>query len=181
MKAKNVNYTVVDSPIGELMLTSDGSALTGLYMEAHKGGPKIDRTWKRDDAAFGAVKAELDAYFAGESGEFRSPIAFVGTEFQKRVWHALRKIPRGQTMSYAELARQIGSPRAVRAVGAAVGKNPVSVIVPCHRVVGSNGSLTGFAGGVERKQWLLDHERAMSSGKKQKTGNARLVSGGVKS
>jgi methylated-DNA-[protein]-cysteine S-methyltransferase len=167
MNAQGVRYTIVESPIGELLLTSDGSNLTGLYMEAHKGGPAVDGGWVRDDELFRDWRVELDAYFAGESRVFHSPIRTRGTEFQKRVWEALRKIPRGETMSYGELARRIGSPRAVRAVGAAVGRNPVSVIIPCHRVVGSNGALTGYAGGVKRKQWLLDHEQrpfAVASG-----------------
>ncbi len=159
MNALAIRYTIIESPIGELLLTSDGSSLTGLYMEAHKGGPAVDGGWVRDDGLFRAWTTELDAYFAGEASGFRSPVRARGTAFQKRVWEALRKIPRGETISYGELARRIGSPRAVRAVGAAVGRNPVSVIIPCHRVVGSNGALTGYAGGVKRKQWLLDHER----------------------
>jgi methylated-DNA-[protein]-cysteine S-methyltransferase len=160
MSSRSVRYSIVDSPIGELLLTSDGSGLTGLYMEAHKRGPAVDGGWVRDDAFFRDWKHELDAYFKGKTQAFRSPIDLHGTLFQKRVWEALRQIPRGETISYGELARRIGSPRAVRAVGAAVGRNPVSIIIPCHRVVGGNGALTGYAGGVKRKQWLLDHEGA---------------------
>jgi len=160
MKEAQILYSVVPSPIGELTLVSSGEALTGLYMELHKWGPKQDERWRRDDFALEPASHWLAAYFEGAASQFDMPLSFVGTEFQKRVWKALCEIPFGETMSYGELAESIGAPRAVRAVGAAVGRNPISIIVPCHRVIGSNGSLTGFGGGMERKRWLLEHERS---------------------
>jgi methylated-DNA-[protein]-cysteine S-methyltransferase len=159
MKEAQVIYSVIESPIGDLLLTSNGMALTGLFMELHKYGPEPDERSRRDDMALRPVAEQLSSYFKGELGRFDMLLALVGTEFQKRVWQALREIPFGETVSYGELAQGIGAPRAVRAVGGAVGRNPISIIVPCHRVIGSNGSLTGFGGGMERKRWLLEHER----------------------
>lgn len=159
-------YTMTDSPIGNLMLTSDGDSLTGVYMELHKGGPAIGAAWRRDDAAMRPTAEALSAYFAGDCRRFDLPLSLRGTEFQRKVWDALLAIPFGETTTYMEIARGIGAPRAVRAVGASVGRNPVSIIVPCHRVVGSSGNLTGFAGGLERKRWLLEHERDTRLGQK---------------
>ena len=107
--------------------------------------------------------SQLEEYFAGERNEFDVPLAFSGTDFQVQIWSRLQKIPCGETVSYGQLAIDCSRPKAVRAVGAAVGRNPISIVVPCHRVVGANGSLTGFAGGVERKRWLLDREQAISA------------------
>jgi methylated-DNA-[protein]-cysteine S-methyltransferase len=150
-------YTTVDSPIGELLLTGDGDALHGLYMQA--GRPKrIRAEWERSDSAFAAVAAQLDEYFAGERREFDVPLVLDGPPFQRQAWHALREIPYGETVSYGEQARRIGVPDAARAVGAANGQNPIAVIVPCHRVIGADGSLTGFGGGLSRKRLLLDLE-----------------------
>ena len=160
MHGARVTYTTLDSPIGPLLLTSDGEALAGIYMESHKRGPQPEGDWRRDSSPFRDVADQLAGYFAGRRRRFNLPIALGGTEFQRRVWSALREIEFGHTLCYAELAERIGSPAAVRAVGAAVGRNPISIIIPCHRVVGSNGHLTGFAGGLERKRWLLDHEGA---------------------
>jgi methylated-DNA-[protein]-cysteine S-methyltransferase len=154
-----VTYSFMESPIGRLLLLSDGVALGGVYMESHKRGPQLVPHWQRDDRSLASVADQLRAYFAGELQQFDVPLALGGTEFQLRVWNALRAISFGHTQSYAELADCIGAPRAVRAVGAAVGRNPASIIVPCHRVVGSDGGLTGFAGGLARKSWLLEHER----------------------
>lgn len=156
MRNDRMIYTHVESPIGNLLLRSDGEALTGLWM-----GPsdkERDPSWQRDDPWFAQVQIQLAAYFAGDRQDFDLPLVLRGTEFQERVWHALGTIPFGETISYGELADRIGAPKAVRAVGAAVGRNPISIIVPCHRVVGSDGRLTGYGGGLERKRWLLDHE-----------------------
>lgn len=148
--------TVIDSPIGELLLTSDGESLTGLWM-----GPSVARmreALQQDDGCFEPAREQLAAYFAGDLHEFELPFSMRGTEFQERVWRALETIPFGETISYGELAERISAPRAARAVGAAVGLNPISIILPCHRVVGSGGRLTGYGGGLERKKWLLEHE-----------------------
>ena len=151
-------WTTIDSPVGTLWLTGDGAALTGLYM----GRPAaLDLPgWVEDDAPFAAAREQLTAYFAGERQEFDLPLNPVGTPFQQQVWAALRAIPYGETRSYREIAEQLGRPTASRAVGAANGRNPISVIVPCHRVVGSSGVLTGYAWGLERKRALLDLELA---------------------
>ena len=153
-------YTTVPSPIGELVLTSEGTALTGVYM----GGPPhgIDPTWAEDAAPFTAAIEQLGAYFAGDRESFDLDLAPRGTPFQLTVWEALRTIPYGETRSYGELAAQIGRPGASRAVGAANGNNPLSIVVPCHRVIGADGSLTGFGGGLPRKQWLLSMERGQA-------------------
>ena len=154
-------YTYFDSPLQPLLLTSDGTALTGLFMVVHKHGPEIGADWiQRDEAApFAEAKRQLAAYFAGQLTAFDLPLAPVGTAFQRRVWDELRRVPHGQTVSYGELARRIGSPNACRAVGLANGRNPLSIIVPCHRVVGASGKLIGYAGGMPRKEALLALER----------------------
>ena len=153
-------YTTIASPIGELLLKSDGESVSGLYMHKHKHkrGATPTREWKRDDAALKQSSAQLRAYFAGELREFELPLAPEGTPFQQRVWRALCDIPFGETISYGELARRIGQPTASRAVGLANGRNPISIVVPCHRVIGADGSLTGYGGGLARKRWLLAHE-----------------------
>lgn len=154
-------HTYFESAIGRLMLTSDGTALTGLYMNEPKHGPVLDCASRFDDEAapFLETKQQLAEYFAGERTTFDLPLAMQGTDFQKLVWKALLDIPFGVTMSYGELARKIGKPNASRAVGLANGRNPISIIVPCHRVIGSNGSLTGYGGGLPRKEALLSLER----------------------
>jgi methylated-DNA-[protein]-cysteine S-methyltransferase len=157
-------HTVIDSPIGHLTLVSDGTALTGVYMESHRHA-KPD-AWGSETALGQAppvlqeAAGQLRAYFAGERTDFDLPLRPLGTPFHVAVWEALRSIPYGQTISYAELARRVGSPGASRAVGLANGRNPISVVVPCHRVIGTDGSLTGYGGGVERKRRLLDLERS---------------------
>jgi methylated-DNA-[protein]-cysteine S-methyltransferase len=143
------------SPIGELLLTSEGSALTGLQMSPFE----IENSWVRDDDAMQPYVDQLDDYFAGKRRDFDLPLAPSGTDFQLRVWAALREIPYGETWSYLELATKVGNPKACRAVGLANGRNPIAVIVPCHRVIGADGSLTGYGGGVDRKRLLLDLER----------------------
>jgi methylated-DNA-[protein]-cysteine S-methyltransferase len=146
-------YDLVSSPLGRLLLTGDGRALTGLWMDRE---PRAE--WQREPAAFADVAAQLEAYFAGRLTRFELPLNPSGTQFQRSVWTALTEIPYGQTTTYRELARSIGRPAAVRAVGAANGRNPISVIVPCHRVLGSSGALTGYGGGLERKRDLLELE-----------------------
>ncbi|MGH8929625.1 MAG: methylated-DNA--[protein]-cysteine S-methyltransferase [Egibacteraceae bacterium] len=147
--------TTLPSPVGELTLLSDGSELTGLYMPVHKGAPVTDPAWRRDHGPFASAVAQLAEYFARERTSFDLTLAPRGTPFQQRVWQALTAIPYGQTCSYRAIAERIGNPRAVRAVGLANGRNPISIVIPCHRVVGANGSLTGYGGGLERKQLLL--------------------------
>ena len=151
-------HTTIQSPIGELLLTGDGEAISGLYIQDGLAAMEHDPGWRRDDGAFADAREQLGEYFAGERTDFDLALAPEGTEFQRRVWDGLRAIPYGETRSYAELARAVGRPGAARAVGAANGRNPITVIVPCHRVIGSNGDLAGFSGGVERKRMLLDLE-----------------------
>jgi methylated-DNA-[protein]-cysteine S-methyltransferase len=153
------SYTTIDSPIGELLLTgtADGE-LTRLYMQDAPRPFTIPADWTRDERTSTRAVEQLREYFAGERREFTVPLAPHGTAFEQRVWSALREIPFGETVSYGEIARRIGSPTAARAVGLANGRNPIAVIVPCHRVIGANGSLTGYGGGLERKRYLLDLE-----------------------
>ena len=154
----NVLYDVVQTPIDRLVVASDGSAIVGVWMA--NAGPD-DAGWADrcgTDSLLDEARRQLVAYFAGRLRAFDLSIAPNGTDFQRRVWSALREIPFGATMSYAELARRVSNAAAVRAVGAANGRNPIPIIVPCHRVIGSDGSLTGFGGGLPRKQWLLKHE-----------------------
>jgi methylated-DNA-[protein]-cysteine S-methyltransferase len=160
------SHTVVDSPVGPLTLVADGGALAGLYMTEQRhlppagefGGPADDP----DGPPFAEASAQLREYFDGERTEFDLRLALAGTPFQQRVWAALRDIPYGRTISYGQLADRIGQPSASRAVGLANGKNPVGIIVPCHRVVGAGGGLTGYGGGIERKRYLLAHEQRVS-------------------
>ncbi len=165
-------YTYLETPIETLLLTSDGTSLTGLYMDAHKHGPHIGRDGvRRDDAApFAEVKRQLAAYFDRKLRIFDLPLTAHGTPFQMRVWEELGKIPYGSTLSYGELAQRIGNPNASRAVGLANGRNPISIIVPCHRVIGANGSLTGYGGGLERKQALLALESSVLARESRRDG-----------
>ena len=151
-------YTTLDSPVGELLLSGDGQALHGLYMQEGRTAAAVRADWQRDDDAFTDVRAQLDEYFDGRRTDFDLPLAIAGSEFQRRVWRALLDIPYGETVSYGEQARRLGPPATPRNVGATNGRNPISIIVPCHRVVGSDGSLTGYGGGLERKRMLLDLE-----------------------
>jgi len=153
-----MRYTTIDSPVGPLLLHGDGETLHGLGFLEGRRPLAPDPGWERDDDAFALVREQLEAYFDGERRHFDVPLAMHGSPFQHRVWAALREIPYGETTSYGELADLIGSPGAARAVGLANGRNPVAVIVPCHRVIGANGSLTGFGGGMGRKRLLLDLE-----------------------
>lgn len=151
-------HTTIASPLGDLLLISTGQALTGVYLTPHRHGPTVGGAWVRDEAPFAEATRQLSEYFAGARTVFDLPTAATGTPFQQRVWQALCAIPHGRTASYGDIARAIGHPTAVRAVGLANGRNPLSIVVPCHRVIGRDGSLTGYGGGVERKQWLLAHE-----------------------
>lgn len=148
-------YTKVESPVGPLLLAGEESGLHFLSFANSKRAKKPERDWKEYQAPFAEAIRQVRAYFAGELKQFDLPLIFEGTDFQVRVWRALRTIPYGETWSYMELARRIGTPKAVRAVGAANGSNPIPIIVPCHRVIGSNGDLTGFGGGLPIKKKLL--------------------------
>lgn len=159
--------TSMDSPIGELTLTADGGVLTGVHMNEQRHAPKLQVGCERDDAGLVHVVAQLQAYFAGELIDFDFPMELRGSDFQRRVWAALCEIPYGQTISYGELARWVGNPKASRAVGLANGRNPIAIVVPCHRVIGADGSLTGYGGGLERKVWLLEHEATHSNAPSQ--------------
>ena len=156
----DVVYDVLQTPIDRLVVASDGSAVVGVWMA---NAEPDDARWADrcgTDAILAEARRQLLAYFGGTVRSFELPLAPNGTEFQRRVWSELTRIRFGETISYADLARRVGSTAAVRAVGAANGRNPIPIIVPCHRVIGSNGSLTGFGGGLKRKQWLLEHEGA---------------------
>jgi methylated-DNA-[protein]-cysteine S-methyltransferase len=157
-----VREAAVESPIGRVRVVAEGGAVVGLRMEeraepapAAGGGPA-------DAAVLREAAAQLRAWFAGERDAFDLPLAPRGTPFQRAVWEALRAIPAGETRSYGAIASALGRPAAARAVGAACGRNPIGIIVPCHRAVGADGSLTGFAWGIERKRWLLERERRRS-------------------
>ncbi len=156
--------TRFDSPLGTVLLAATDKGLAGVWFVGQRHGP--DASGWREDAEHPVLRetvAQLRAYFAGERTRFELPLDLqAGTPFQQSVWQALLAIPRGGTTSYAQLARQVGKPQAARAIGAAVGRNPVSIIVPCHRVLGTGGSLTGYAGGVERKAALLKLEGALA-------------------
>ena len=153
-----IQYRTIDSPIGPLTLAGRGSVLTNLRMVDQSYEPSR-ADWSLDPGAFGSAVDQLDAYFAGELTDFELELDLRGTEFQQRVWKALLTIPYGETRSYGEIAEQIGAPGAARAVGLANGRNPIAIVVPCHRVIGSGGSLTGYGGGLERKQTLLELEK----------------------
>jgi methylated-DNA-[protein]-cysteine S-methyltransferase len=146
------------SPLGELLLVGDELWLRSVHMPNHRGAPRVAPDWRQADEPFAAAREQLDAYFAGERRDFDLPLAPEGPPFWQEVWDALREIPYGETRSYGELAARIGRPGAARAVGLANGRNPIAIIVPCHRVIGSNRSLTGYAAGVERKRTLLELE-----------------------
>ena len=165
-KAEKVNavyYTKYESPVGLLLLAGESNALRCVSFENSKRSAPPRADWKLDKKPFAEVILQLQAYFRGELKEFDLPLAMEGTEFQLRVWNALRAIPYGETISYAQLAERIGNPKAVRAVGLANGSNPIPIIVPCHRVIGSNGSLTGFGGGLSTKKKLLELENKQLS------------------
>ena len=156
-------YTTVDSPIGTLLLQGDEHALRGLHMQGGRTAIRVRPEWERADEPFAHVEAQLAEYFAGRRTTFDVALELAGSPFQRRVWEALQGIPYGETVSYGELACRVGAPSAARAVGVANRENPVAVIVPCHRVIGADGSLTGFGGGLERKRLLLELEAGVLS------------------
>ena len=151
------HYAYYDSPIGPMLLTASASALTSLHFVGEKYYPGISSTWRQDgnSIVIKTAMAQLDEYFAAQRKSFDLPLAPEGTQFQRQVWNALTKLRFGETSTYALLAQRIGNPNAVRAVGTANGRNPISIVIPCHRVIGADGSLTGYAGGLARKEALL--------------------------
>ena len=167
-------HTTFESPVGLLLLMSDGTSLTGLHTDNDKHRPAVPPDWIRDGSAapFAQAIAQLRAYFDGELTDFELPLALHGTEFQIKVWRELCNIRFGETISYAELARRIGRPTASRAVGHSNARNPISIIVPCHRVIGADNSLTGYAGGLDRKRALLELE-AKKTGKRDEGRGSR--------
>jgi methylated-DNA-[protein]-cysteine S-methyltransferase len=154
-----VVYTTVDSPIGQLLLVGDGRCLRGLHVVEGRRPVAAGDDWIPAAEPFDQVRRQLEEYFEGRRTSFDVPLAMEGTPFQRLVWNALLEIPYGETTSYGELAHRVGQPGAARAVGLANGSNPIAVIVPCHRVIGANGKLTGYGGGMENKRILLDLER----------------------
>ncbi len=156
-------FSRIDSPVGPLLLLGDGEAITGLQMEGQRHAPDVPAGSRRDDAPFRAAREQLEAYFARELRVFDLPLAPAGTPFQQSVWKALLEIPFGATESYGGLAKRIGRPGAARAVGLANGRNPIGIVIPCHRVIGADRSLTGYGGGLERKEWLLRHEASLAA------------------
>jgi methylated-DNA-[protein]-cysteine S-methyltransferase len=151
-------YDTMPSPIGKLTLTSEGDGLTGLSMNLVRGHPD----WKRDPERFKKVRVQLDHYFEGKLQRFDVPVDLEGSEFQLAVWREMKEIPYGETISYGELARRIGLPKSARAVGRASGSNRIAIIIPCHRVIGTNGTLTGYGGGLDRKEKLLKLEGVLA-------------------
>ena len=154
-----INYRTIDSPIGPLTLAGRNSALTNLRMVDQTYEPSR-AGWTRDDKVFADAVEQLNAYFAGELTDFDLELDLQGTTFQQRVWQALLTIPYGETRSYGKIAEQVGAPGSARAVGLANGHNPIAIIVPCHRVIGANGKLTGYGGGIDRKVTLLELEKS---------------------
>lgn len=158
MKHLSLSYSYFDSPVGQLLLAGDETSLHYLSFPSGHKAFEPHAAWTLNDKPFGAVKAQLAAYFAGELHQFDLPLTLHGTDFQKSVWQYLATIPFGETRSYGQLAHDLGTPKASRAVGAANGANPLPVILPCHRVIGSTGKLTGFGGGIPTKKFLLELE-----------------------
>ena len=158
-----MTHAVIDSPLGPLTAVTENAFLAGLFMADQRHRPDSSRFGPRDDSVLPELRDQLAAYWAGDLTHFTVPLALRGTPFQQQVWAALQRVPYGTTCTYADLAAAIGRPTEVRAVGAANGRNPVCLVVPCHRVVGSGGALTGYAGGLVRKQQLLQHELTHSA------------------
>lgn len=154
-------YATKNTPAGPVLLIGDGTVVHALYWQVYKHVPSPAASWIKDETKFTEILQQLDEYFAGERTVFELNIAAQGTPFQKKVWHELAKIGYGQTRTYQQVADAIGAPKSARAVGAAVGRNPISIVVPCHRVIATSGKLTGFAGGIESKRMLLHHEGAL--------------------
>ncbi len=156
----SIEYVWLASPVGRLLLAACEAGLCHLSFEEGRHDVQPQPGWREDDRRLGEVIRQLNDYFAGTLRQFDVPLAPQGTVFQRRVWEELCRIPYGETISYAQLAHRVRNPRASRAVGLANGANPIAIIVPCHRVIGSDGTLTGYGGGLRNKQWLLAHERA---------------------
>jgi len=156
-----MNYRYMNSPIGEILVAGDSDGLKYVGFPSGKGRVEPDASWRLDEKGFSDVIGQMAEYFAGTRSEFELKLAPDGTPFQLAVLDALQRIPYGETCSYGDIATLIGKPKAVRAVGAANGRNPLPIIIPCHRVIGSNGSLTGFGGGLPTKRFLLDLERGV--------------------
>lgn len=156
--SSQIYFDQVTSPVGKLQLICSDDGITALHMNADNSKPPSGA--KRGHPLLDKAKMQLDEYFAGKRRNFDLPLAAQGTPFQRKVWQALCSIPFAKTLSYGEVARKVGKPGASRAVGGANNRNPIGIIVPCHRVIGADGSLTGYGGGLDRKQWLLEHERA---------------------
>ncbi len=159
-RAMATSFASFASPIGELILAASETALRAVYFPTSRGLPVLEPGGQAN-AVLIRVQTQLSEYFAGTRSTFDLPLDAGGSPFERQVWTALRRIPYGATVSYGELARRLGDVRATRAVGAANAKNPIPIIVPCHRVVGSRGELVGFGGGLDRKRWLLEHEGAL--------------------
>ena len=159
MKVTTMDYEFLQTPIGRLLLVGDEAGLRQIEFPSADQDAHIEPEWRRDARHLDVAMEQLRAYFAGNRLMFDVLLAARGTDFRKKVWSELSRIPYAETITYGELARRIDAPRASRAVGAANGVNPLPIIVPCHRVIGANGKLTGFSGGLSIKQWLLDHER----------------------
>ncbi|MFF5212700.1 methylated-DNA--[protein]-cysteine S-methyltransferase [Streptosporangium sp. NPDC000396] len=160
-------HTMIDSPMGTLTLVATDGVLSGLYMENHRHMPDPSMFGPRVGTGFEEATEQLAEYFAGRRQDFTLPTRLHGSDFQRRIWQTVAGIPYGQTWTYAQLADAVGGREVIRAVGAANGRNPIAVVVPCHRVVGSDGSLTGFSGGLARKRFLLDLERPAGTGQEQ--------------
>jgi methylated-DNA-[protein]-cysteine S-methyltransferase len=158
-----IKYARFATPLGTLFATAAGGALTGLYFDGGRHAPEISSAWVEDraEAALAECARQVGEYLEGTRKRFDLPLAPEGSEFQRRVWIEIARIPYGETLTYAELARRAGAEGAARAAGAATGRNPLSIVVPCHRVIGTDGSLTGYAGGIERKTRLLEIEGAL--------------------
>ena len=160
--SSRLRYSTFDSPVGPLLVAGDAERLHLISFPSERRTARPQAGWRREDSLFAEAFRQLGAYFAGDLTRFDLPLRLAGTAFQNTVWTALRDIPFGETISYGELAARIGRPTASRAVGGANGANPLPIVVPCHRVIGSDSSLTGFGGGVEIKRFLLAHEQRVS-------------------
>ena len=158
-----LSYTHIDSPVGSLLVAGDNDALHYLCFPSSRNAVKPRPDWHQTDAPFVEVQRQLSAYFTGQLRQFDLPLFLTGTAFQKSVWHHLSTIPFGKTQTYGQLAANLGSPKASRAVGGANGRNPIAIILPCHRVIGANGALTGFGGGLPTKEYLLRHEGVLTA------------------
>jgi methylated-DNA-[protein]-cysteine S-methyltransferase len=158
----STTHTIIDSPIGELILVAEGETLSGVYFPGHWTRPDPATFGERSERRLEQVEQQLAEYFAGERTSFELPTSAGGNAFQRQVWDLIDRIPYGQTTTYGRLASELGNPTLARMVGSAVGHNPLSVIVPCHRVVGKDGKLTGYAGGLRRKRFLLDLEARLA-------------------